>query len=181
MIDYVVERVTDGKRTYDRGGTLARQGAVNAALLARLMDHPYLRRRPPKSTGREDFGRGFARDVYAGARRRRMPPLDILATVTAFTAASLAESYSRFLHGRPDEVLLCGGGSRNRTLVAMIHDSLHPARVTTTDEFGIDADAKEAVSFAILAAESIQGRPNNVPNATGATHPVVLGKFIPGR
>jgi anhydro-N-acetylmuramic acid kinase len=80
-----------------------------------------------------------------------------------------------------DELILCGGGSRNATLVEMLRQALAPARVRIMDELGLDADAKEAVSFAILAAETIRGRPGNVPSATGARRPVVLGKIVPGR
>jgi anhydro-N-acetylmuramic acid kinase len=107
-------------------------------------------------------------------------PLDILATVTAFTARSIAAAYRRFLPGRVDEVILCGGGARNATLVKFLAEAVAPAAVMTTDRLGINADAKEAVSFAILAHETILGRPGNVPSATGASRRAVLGKIVPG-
>jgi len=179
MIDRVAQRATRGKSHYDAGGRVAARGTVNEALLAELMRHPYLGRRPPKSTGREIFGTPFADAVYDRARARRTAPQDILATVTAFTAESIAAAYRRHLPGSVDEVILCGGGARNRTLVRRLQRLLAPATVRRTDDFGLDADAKEAVSFAILAYETLRGRPGNLPAATGASRPVILGKIVP--
>lgn len=181
IIDRVVSLASRGRRRYDRGGRAAARGRVNEPLLAELMRHGFIRRRPPKSTGREEFGWHFAEAVYRRARRRRVGVADILATVTAFTAESIARAYRRFLPGRPDEVILCGGGARNRTLVAMLRERLRDAKVIVSDDLGISADAKEAVSFAVLAAATIRGLAGNVPAATGAKRPVVLGKIIPGR
>lgn len=180
MIDRVVERVTRGRRAYDAGGRTAARGTVDETLLAELLRHPYLKRRPPKSTGRETFGAPCADAVYDRARAKRIPPPDILATVTALTAESIALAYRRHLPGGVDEVILCGGGARNRTLVGRLRTLVAPAIVLRTDDFGLDADAKEAVSFAVLAYETLRGRPGNVPAATGAKRPVVLGKIVPG-
>jgi len=180
IIDRVVQRVTGGRQTYDAGGRLAARGAVNARLLAALLRHRYLARRPPKSTGREVFGIQFSDSLWARSRKRGTAPLDMVATVTAFTARSIADAYRRHLPGPVDEVILCGGGARNRTLVRMIGEAVAPARVLRTDDLGIDADAKEAVSFAILAYATVHGIPANVPAATGADRPVVLGKIVPG-
>ncbi len=183
IIDHMVSRISGGRHRYDRAGSLAGRGQVNESLLAELMKHRFLRRRPPKSTGREEFGAQFAEALYERARKKGIAGLDIVATVTAFAASSIAEAYRRFLPAsqRVDEVILCGGGARNHTLVRMLQEQLRPAKVKTTDEFGISADAKEAVSFAILAAETVRGVANNVPGATGAERRVVLGKIIPGR
>ncbi len=180
MIDRLTELATDGRAHYDAGGRLAARGAVDDALLSELMAHPFLRRRPPKSTGREEFGRAFTDGVYARARAAGLPPYDILATVTAFTARSIAHAYRRHLPAPVDEVILCGGGARNDTLVAMLREALEPAAVRLSDEFGISADAREAVAFAVLARETVRGAAGNVPSATGADHPVVLGKIVPG-
>ena len=179
VIDRITERATDGRRRFDRGGRLAERGRVVGPLLAELMKHPYFRRRPPKSTGRETFGHGYADAIWARARRRRIDPPDIVATVTALTAESIADAYRRYLPAPPDEAILCGGGARNRALASMLQSRLAPARLTTTDEFGIDVDAKEAVSFAVLAAATIRARPANIPAATGASRSVVLGKIVP--
>ena len=180
VIDRVTSLATRGKQKFDCGGRLAASAEVNEELLAKLMKHRYLRRRPPKSTGRETFGVAFADTLYGGARKARIAARDVIATVTAFTACSIARAYRRFLSKRVDEVILCGGGAHNRTLVRMLRDELPETDVLTMDAFGIDPDAKEAISFAILAAETVRGRPGNVPSATGAEHPVILGKIIPG-
>lgn len=181
IIDRMTHRATDGESAFDAGGKLAARGDVDERLLKELLAHPFLRRRPPKSTGREMFGVPFSDDLYERSRRRGLAPADIVATVTAFTADSIAEAYGRFLPKPPDEVILCGGGARNRTLVRRLEERVAPARVLSTGDFGIDIEAKEAVSFAILAWETIHHRPGNVPAATGAGHPVVLGKIVPGR
>ncbi|MCJ7543966.1 MAG: anhydro-N-acetylmuramic acid kinase, partial [Phycisphaerae bacterium] len=181
VIDRIAQRATAGRRRFDAGGRLARRGQVHRGLLAGLMRHPFLRRRPPKTTGRETFGVAFADALYARARAEGIAPRDILTTVTAFTARSIAQGYRRFLPAPPDEVILCGGGARNSYLVDLLRRELAPAAVRLTDELGINADAKEALSFALLAAAAIRGQANNVPSATGARHAVVCGKIVPGR
>ncbi len=123
----------------------------------------------------------FTDAMYSLAVKQGLRPKDVLATATTFTARSIADAYRRFLPKSPDEVILCGGGAWNTTLVGMLHAALPSAKVAAMDEYGISVDAKEAVSFAILAHETIRGRPNNVPSATGAKRPVVLGKIVPGR
>jgi len=158
---------------------MAARGAVNAMLLSELLRHPFLRRRPPKSTGREEFGDFFAEQICRQAAQRRLADADLVATATAFTAVSIAQAYRRFLPAMPDELILCGGGARNRTLVEMLRGELLQVKMLSSDDFGISADAKEAVSFAILAWATIKGLANNVPAATGAAEPVVLGKIIP--
>jgi len=180
MIDRVVHHVTRGRAGYDAGGRLAARGKVHAPLLARLLSHPYLQRQPPKSTGREMFGVQFTDTVYRKALLRGLAPLDILATVTAFTACSIADAYNRFLPRMPDEVILCGGGAENAALVGLLRQQMPAAKVRRTDDLGIPARAKEAVSFAILAAATVRGQANNVPSATGARRAVVLGKVVPG-
>ncbi len=129
MLDRLAGLATDGRARYDAGGRLAARGAVDEGLLAELMAHPFLRRRPPKSTGREEFGRAFTDAVHARARSAGLAPLDVLATATAFTAQSIALAYRRHLPAPVDEVILCGGGARNDTLVAMLSEALRPAAV----------------------------------------------------
>ena len=175
ILDRLAVRLSDGRHRCDRGGRLAAKGRVHAPLLAELMQHPYLRRRPPKSTGREEFGAALADELLARARRERIGPADLLATATAFTARSVADAYRRFLPGAVDEAILCGGGTRNPTLVKMLRKALAPAKVLATDDLGIPADAKEAVSFALLAVRTLRGQPGNVPAATGARRAAVLG------
>jgi anhydro-N-acetylmuramic acid kinase len=180
MIDRIVHHVTYGRSHYDAGGRMAARGRIDQRLLAQLMRHPFLRRRPPKSTGRETLGAAFADEVYRSARQRGTAAMDILATVTALTARSIADAYRRHLPAMPQEVILCGGGARNRTLVALLQKELTPASVAPMEDFGLSGRAKEAVSFAILAWATVRGIPNNVPSATGARRAAVLGKVIPG-
>jgi anhydro-N-acetylmuramic acid kinase len=179
VIDGIIRIITDGRKRCDAGGKMATRGTVDKRLLNELLRHPFFRRLPPKSTGREEFGADFAERIYRRARKKGLADADIVATVTALTAKSIAQAYRRFLPMLPDEVILCGGGSHNRTLVEMLHDELPDIKILSTDDFGISVDAKEAVSFAILAWATIKGMTSNVPAATGAERPVILGKIVP--
>lgn len=181
VIDGMMRLITKGKRCYDRGGAMAARGTVDEPLLREMLQHPFFRRRPPKSTGREQFGQQYGEWLYDNARRKGLMPEDIVATATALTASTIASAYRRFLPAMPDEMILCGGGAHNATLVRMLQSRLEGVRIRATNEFGIDVDAKEAVSFAILAYATIQGVPNNLPRVTGASEPVVMGKIVPGR
>ena len=181
VIDGMMRLITKGRRQYDRGGATAAKGEVHEGLLKEMLGHPFFRRRPPKSTGREQFGQQYCEWLYSKSRREGLLPEDMVATATAFTAASIALAYRKFLPRRPDEMILCGGGAHNTTLVHMLQQRLAGVRIRSTDEFGISVDAKEAVSFALLAYATIRGVANNVPRATGASEPVVLGKIVPGR
>ena len=181
IIDRAMQILTGGRKAFDDGGKLAARGKPEQAVLSELMRHPYLRRRPPKTTGREMFGRQFTDELCERLRTRGLAAADIVATVTAFTVRSIADAYRRFLPGQVDDVVVCGGGSRNATLMSLLARALAPAKVMAMDELGINADAKEAVSFAILAAATYLGLPGNVPAATGATRRVVLGKIVSGK
>jgi anhydro-N-acetylmuramic acid kinase len=181
MMDRVTQLITRGRRNYDDGGRLASRGQVDPTLLAELLAHPFLRRRPPKSTGREEFGVAFADEIFRRARKAGVAPLDVLATLNALTSLSIRDAYRRFLPKWPDEVILCGGGARNRLLVQRLKADLQPSKAIVMDDLGLSADAKEAVSFALLARETIRGAPNNVPSATGARRAVILGKIVPSR
>jgi len=179
VIDGIINLITDGRKRFDTGGKMAAEGKVDSRLLNELLRHPFFRQRPPKSTGREEFGSDFAERFYRRAEKKGLADADIIATVTALTAKSIAQAYRRYLKAMPDEVILCGGGSHNRTLVEMLHAELPDVKMLSTDDFGISVDAKEAVSFAILAWATIKGMTNNVPAATGAERPVILGKIVP--
>jgi anhydro-N-acetylmuramic acid kinase len=179
VIDGIVRLVSSGRRRFDLSGKIAAQGKVNGRLLSEMLRHPFLKRRPPKSTGREEFGISFFDKIFKKAVEKGMADKDMVATVTAFTAKSIARAYHRFLPVLPDEIILCGGGSRNKTLVEMLRSELPDAKMLSTDDFGISVDAKEAVSFAILAWATIKGLTNNVPGITGADRPVIMGKIIP--
>ncbi|MBI4008062.1 MAG: anhydro-N-acetylmuramic acid kinase, partial [Planctomycetes bacterium] len=184
IIDRITEIVTNGKLKFDVDGKLATSGRINDALLDQLLSHPYFSKQPPKTTGREDFGIQFSDKLYSEAKQPASGGLsdaDILTTVTAFTARTIAESYKRFILSQYEitEVILSGGGSRNLFLVELLKGYLSPAKVRMVDEFGIPGNAKEAIAFAILANETISGNPNNVPSATGAREAVILGKIAP--
>ncbi|MCP4259242.1 MAG: anhydro-N-acetylmuramic acid kinase [Planctomycetes bacterium] len=179
VIDGITRLISDGRRRFDSNGKMAAQGKVNKRLLNEMLRHPFLKRHPPKSTGREEFGISFVNKIYKRAVAKGLTDTDIVATVTAFTAKSIARAYHEFLPAIPDEVILCGGGSRNNTLVEMLHGEVPDAKMRSTDDFGISVDAKEAVSFAILAWATIKGLANNVPGVTGADRPVIMGKIIP--
>jgi len=175
VIDGLVALLT-GKR-YDEGGRVAATGKLHPGLLRELLQDPYFARQPPKSTGRETFGTSYAKALVARARELGIPDEDVVATATYLTARTVAEAY-RFL-GRVDEVLLSGGGVHNQTLVRWIRELLDPIPVRTTAEEGVDPDFKEAVAFAVLGALTAWGLPGNLPSATGARRPVVLGDMTP--
>jgi len=181
IIDRLAEIVSGGELKYDLDGALAAAGTVDRQLLGEYMRHDYFKRKPPKSTGRESFGRDFAGRFLSAARARKLGNEDILATAAALTAESVADAFRRHLPGSLDEVIVSGGGALNPTLMAMLAERLAPARVFSSAEIGLDPSAKEALAFAILAVEAAHGRCNNAPAATGARGAVVLGKVVPGR
>ena len=125
------------------------------------------------------FGKAYREVLYRRASRKGLSVEDMAATVTAFTAASVGLSYKRFLPAMPDEVVLCGGGAKNNTLIKMLRKEIDKVKILISDELGISCDAKEAISFAILAYATIKGIANNVPSATGANEALILGKITP--
>jgi anhydro-N-acetylmuramic acid kinase len=188
VLDAAVAALSRGRKTFDKDGRWAASGKVSEKLLAQMMSHPYLRRHPPKTTGREEFGEMFLRPTLSAARRLRLPHADIIATITVFTAATIADHYRRFVLPRLKpaqlsrlDIILGGGGAKNSTLRRMLAERVGFGRIMTHEDFGIANEAKEALAFAILAYETLNNRPNNVPSATGARRPVVLGKIVPGK
>lgn len=171
IIDALVTRLTHGEQTYDRDGAIGRNGKVDYTFLHSLLQDPYLDIAPPKTTGREYYGTEFVERILAEH------PLDanLIATVTAFTAHSIADAYRRWLPELPDEIYVNGGGARNPLLMEMIATALDGIPVRTTDDLGVNADAKEAILFALMAHDSVAGYPTNVPGATGAERGVSLG------
>ncbi len=182
LIDTAAELATGGRRTFDVDGELAAAGVVDAELLEELLGHPFLRRSPPKSTGREVFGTAFVRSlVDRRVPRTRRDWADLVATLTAFTVESVARAHHRWVFPRgADEVLLAGGGALNPVLAAMITDRLAPVPVRDLSELGLDPEAREAACFAVLAWAHLQGLPANAPEATGAAGPRILGSLTPG-
>ncbi|MCE5185567.1 MAG: anhydro-N-acetylmuramic acid kinase [Planctomycetaceae bacterium] len=180
VIDALVSMITNGRKHFDAGGAMAYRGQVSQPLLEKFLRHPFFKRSPPKTTGREMFGVAYSKQFYEFGINMGFGANDIVATATALTAQTIADAYRRFLPKMPDQVILCGGGAKNRCLVNMLAERLPECRLMTTDDFGISSDAMEAVSFAILAWATIHGICNNVPSATGASRAAVLGKIIPG-
>ncbi|HEY7032197.1 MAG TPA: anhydro-N-acetylmuramic acid kinase [Thermomicrobiales bacterium] len=196
VIDGLVTLLTGGAATFDRDGALAAAGTVDRGLLDDLLRDPYLAAPPPKTTGRERYGLDFARRLLEEDRASsfglgalgdtpisetapevRQRACDLVATATALTARSIADAYRRWLPAL-DEVLVGGGGSRNPTLMRMLREELAPVPVEPVDAYGVDGRAKEAMAFALLAHDALEGLPTNVPGATGARHAVTLGKLV---
>jgi anhydro-N-acetylmuramic acid kinase len=180
VMDGVVRILSGGREGFDRDGARAARGEVRERLLSELLEHPYLKRRPPKTTGREEFGQRFAEQVVERGRALGIGDDDLVATVTAYTAECIGLHYDRELRpqARIDEAVLYGGGAHNATLVALLRERIAPTPLRFHDEFGIPGDAREAVTWAVLADESLAGRPANIPRASGARHAVVLGKLV---
>lgn len=180
IIDEVVQRITKSEQTYDQDGKLAKQGRVNEKFLNQLMEDPYFQIQPPKTTGREYFGSSYVDRVMEGATKEGMEAMDLIATVTAFTARSIAHSYKKYVFPRQsvDRIIVSGGGSYNKTLIEFLQKELKDKVVQTQEEIGFSSDAKEAIAFAVLANETISGNNNNVPQVTGAKHGVIMGKII---
>jgi anhydro-N-acetylmuramic acid kinase len=178
LIDHAA-RVFTGQ-PYDVDGALAAAGRIDEGWLADLLDHAYFHRTPPKTTGRELYTASYADGLLMMGRIRGLSPADITATLTALTAASLADQYRRFAPAPITEVIIGGGGTRNPTLMAMIRQFLAPARVITSDEAGVDSRYKEAIAFAVLGYESWHQRAGVGVGQTGARRPTVLGDITPG-
>jgi anhydro-N-acetylmuramic acid kinase len=180
LIDEAVLVLSDGARRYDEGGAWARRGAPDEMLLTAWLGDPYFALPPPKSTGREYFSRDYARRLVAEARASGLRDADTVATITAFTARSIALACRRLLPAPPDELLVSGGGAHNQQLMAMLAAELPEVAVRRFDELGLRGDAKEAVGFALLGYHTLHGWPGNLPGATGAAHAAPLGSLTPG-
>jgi len=184
IIDWLAQKLFSNP--FDRNGVLAASGAVLAPVLATALRHPFFRVKPPRTAGREQFGREYAAEFLAACRRHSKNPKDALATATALTAETIARSYARFvrpkLEGHGVDFILSGGGARNKTLVAMLAARLEPlgCALKASERFGMPAEAKEAAAFALLAWQTWRRLPGNVPAATGAKRAVVLGQVTCG-
>lgn len=179
LIDYGVRYFTKGKLEYDPDGSIAKKGKIDEEILSILMDHPYIKKEPPKTTGRELFGEEFFKEVLKMAEKKNLSFEDIIATLTAFTVEAIAYNYERFYPKgyELEEVILGGGGTHNKTMVEWLRKRLSPIRVKTHEDFGIPNDAREAITWAVLADEMLFGIPNNVPSASGAKYLVLGGKI----
>jgi anhydro-N-acetylmuramic acid kinase len=176
-LDLVARRLGGPDCSCDLDGRMAAMGRIEPILMERLLAHPYVLAAPPKTTGREEFGEAWVEDLLA--RHRHLRLVDILATLTAFVARSVAAARAEWLSDRPlREVVVTGGGVHNLTLMRQLREAFEPVPVRCGAELGINEDAKEAMLFALLANERIFGLPGNIPSATGARWPVGLGKVV---
>lgn len=175
LLDLAVTQLSEGKLTFDRDGAWAATGKVCEPLVQQWLAQDYFGITPPKSTGRELFGREYLQGCIADAAAYQLSPADLLATLTDLTASSIADSYHRFLPQLPDRLLLCGGGSRNLYLWQRLQQHLPQIEIETTDRAGVNGDYKEAIAFAVLAYWRQHDIPGNLPTATGAKKPVLLG------
>jgi anhydro-N-acetylmuramic acid kinase len=188
VIDAVMEELF--RKRYDRDGKVAAAGRVLDDVIAQLLRAPFFRQHPPRTAGREEFGREYIAHFLRLCHGAAKP--DVVATATALSARSIAHAVQRFVLPKFDspatagrrennahQMIVSGGGAKNSTLVAMLHDAIAPLGMSLhfSDEFGIPAEAKEAVAFALLAHETWHRRPSNMPSATGAKRPAILGKI----
>ncbi len=181
VIDALAQKLC--QKRFDRNGAIAAEGAVIEPVLARALRNPYFQLNPPRTAGREQFGREYAAKFLAACQRHSDKPEDALATATALTAETIAQSYKRFCKSKMKsangvDYIVSGGGARNRTLMAMLTRRLEPlgCELAASEEFGLPAEAKEAAAFALLAWQTWHHLPGNVPAATGARRPVILGQ-----
>ena len=180
LLDSAVHLLSDGRRNHDRHGLLARAGTVEEAWLKMRLAHPYFNRRPPKSTGRETFGLSMATSLVTSAQRRGMSSPDILASLSAMTARSIARACERYAPQPVQEVLLSGGGCHNPAIMATLREALAPAQLLPLADLGYPGDHMSALACALLAHETWHNRPGALPALSGARHPVVLGQITPG-
>lgn len=177
MIDEVCQKLFGIK--YDKGGEIASRGQVNKNMLDKLMAHPYINLLPPKSTGREEFGEDYVALLLE--EFRDLSKEDIVTTLTAFTAETIVDSYKKHVIPKVNlrKVIIAGGGAHNKTLLKFIKNGLPEIEVLTQEDVGYSSDAKEAIAFAILGNETINGNSSNMPSATGAKADVILGNITP--
>jgi len=183
VLDGIVRVLTGGRESFDRGGARAAAGRVHASLLEELLKHPFFRLGGPKSTGRETFGGTYAARLVDKARKAGLSDEDLLATAAELTATTVAQAVVLSV-ANPSalgRVVVSGGGVHNDHLMERLAHLMKPVPVAPLETMGLSSDAKEAVAFAVLARETIHGRPSNLPAVTGARRPVVLGDITPGR
>jgi anhydro-N-acetylmuramic acid kinase len=177
VIDALAERLFDAP--YDPNGRHAAAGTPDHDLLADLLSESYFHRQPPKSTGREDFGADYTDRFLGTAQTRDLSPEDTIATATLLTAASVYQAYARYVRAEQsiDVLVVAGGGVHNDTLMEMLETAFSPIPVRSTAAYGLAPDAKEALCFAVLAHETVNGRPTNLPAVTGASAETLLGSI----
>jgi anhydro-N-acetylmuramic acid kinase len=180
VIDALAQKLFNKK--YDHNGNFAARGTVIAPVLSKALRDPYYKLKPPRTAGRENFGREYAAKFLADCKRHSSRPEVALATATALTAETIARSYKTFVRrgmkGHAVDYIVSGGGARNATLMAMLAQRLTPlgCELAASESFGLPAEAKEAAAFALLAWQTWHHLPGNLPRATGAARPAILGQ-----
>ena len=180
VMDALAQELFD--RPFDRNGRLAARGAVLDSVLKAALANPYFRLKPPRTAGREQFGREYVAEFLAACRSVSKRREDALATATALTAETIAHSYMQhvlsLMYGNAVDYIVSGGGARNRTLMAMLKQRLGPlgCELAVSEQFGMPAEAKEAAAFALMAWQTWHRMPGNLPAATGAKRPAILGQ-----
>jgi anhydro-N-acetylmuramic acid kinase len=172
VVDALVQRFFG--RPFDRDGEIAASGTLNRALLESLQSHRYFARKPPKSTGRELFGDDYAARLVAHPKSQGLAPQDLVATATALTAESVADSLRSLGVQR---LFVSGGGVHNRHLMRLLAEAVQGVEIATSAERGVDPDGKEAFAFAVLAHEALNGVPTGLPGVTGASRTVIQGSI----
>jgi len=179
LIDGLVAHFTRGRQRYDCNARLAQQGRYVPALLNELMRDPFLKLAPPKSTGREYYGRTYLQKLLAMGQRHRAKPNDLIRAATVLTTLSVVDALHRFVLPKTKihQLIVSGGGAHNPLILAQLAAALSQIEMLRSPQLGVPEDAKEAFAFAILAYETFNQRPSNLPSATGARRPAILGKI----
>src|SRR5277367_3717509 len=179
LIDALVAHFTRGRQRYDKEARLAQTGRSIPALLDELMRDPYLKLAPPKSTGREYYGHAYLKKALALGKKHRAKPADLIRAATIFTALSVVDALNRFVLPKTKirQLIISGGGAKNPLLLVQLSAALNGVEILSSSSFGIPEDAKEAFAFALLAYETLHHRASNLPSATGAHTPAILGKI----
>ncbi len=178
LIDALVSHFTHGRQRFDKNAALAQQGRAIPVLLDELLRDAYLKLSPPKSTGREYYGAAYAKKFLALGKKHHTKPNDLVRAATLFTALSIVDALNRFVlpKHKIHQLIVSGGGAQNPLLLAQLSAALSNINVITSDELNVPTDAKESLAFALLAYETFHYRPSNIPSATGARGPAILGK-----
>ncbi len=178
VMDALVRHFTKGRESFDADGRVASSGNIVEPVLARALRHPFFRQPPPKSAGREQFGREFVARYFFARRRARFG--DLVRTALELTANSIADALERFVFPRAKvhRLIVSGGGARNEFLMKRLGELLPKMEVALSDRYGLPVDAKEAIAFAVLADRTLRGLAGNLPSVTGARRAVVLGKLV---
>ncbi|MFN8575575.1 MAG: anhydro-N-acetylmuramic acid kinase [Candidatus Sericytochromatia bacterium] len=179
IIDSAMKIITNGAKDYDNNGEIASKGKVNNKFLEILLDNSYFDLKPPKSTGRELFGEHYSKEMFTKAKELNINDEDIISTLTYFVGKTISDSYNSFLPKTPEKVIISGGGAKNESIKKYLKELLPNSKILTTDDYGLNAEAKESIAFALFAYCTVFGIPNNVKSATGADKEIVMGKICP--